>query len=400
MAVTRLNQSNLRSNKSTESSEKLAEGMRLLQRGEHRQAIACFDACLLMAPLLVDALHFRGLALYQVGEKEDGLIAVKQSIEIAPDRLAYRQNLGGILLGEQRFEEASIEFQSIVKLRPDDFLALGSLCQAYYRLGRHAEAIISGQQCLDVKNSKFCREANIDLKSKTGHLEAYESIPVFDSVDRSKNVIAYSLWGNQAVYMNGILTNAAAAAHLFPEWTMRVYYDDSVPVSVITDLRKMGVQLMHQTGSSQGNFGLFWRFFVSDDPNVDRFLCRDADSPLTIKERIAVEDWIDSGLPFHLMRDNILHCELVLAGLWGGVRGFLPKIEPLARQFFMNFRGRWADQIFLREQCWSYIGPRSLSHDTYYNILNRRPFPNYGRLPAGRHVGGAFPRDHDNRMLF
>ena len=67
--------------------------------------------------------------------------------------------------------------------------------------------------------------------------------------------------------------------------------------------------------------GLFWRFLVEDDPDVDIYLVRDADSVINVKERWAVADWLNSGKAFHVMRDNPQHSELMLAGMWGAHRG-------------------------------------------------------------------------------
>lgn len=369
----------------------VAEGVRLLQLGEHRKAIACFEACLKLRPVPADALHYRGLALYQLGEREAGLAGVRESIALAPARLPYRQNLGGILLGEKAWAEAEVEFSAIVEACPEDFVALGSLCQARYRQGLHAQAIAAGQRCLEAKNAAF-------LKPRGNVQKAL--VPPFDPLARARNVIAYSVWGQDAIYLDGILSNARAAPHLYPEWTVRVYCDDSVPSSLTADLTRLGVQVVRIAGSGHGNRGLFWRFQVADDPAVDRYLIRDADSPLTLRERGAVEAWIDSGRAFHLMRDNILHCELVLAGLWGGVRGALPALAPMVDAFYARFRGRWGDQIFLREKLWSVIGPQSLTHDRHYSLGDSRPFPEFGRLLPGQHVGGSFPRSTDNRMHF
>lgn len=71
-------------------------------------------------------------------------------------------------------------------------------------------------------------------------------------------------------------------------------------------------------------YGLFWRFLVEDDRDVDIYVCRDADSVPTIRERVAVQDWLNSGQPFHVMRDFLTHSELVLAGLWGRIAAIFP----------------------------------------------------------------------------
>jgi hypothetical protein len=42
-----------------------------------------------------------------------------------------------------------------------------------------------------------------------------------------------------------------------------------------------------------------------------------------LKDKGAVEEWIESGLPFHILRDHRGHVGgEILAGMWGGVGNF------------------------------------------------------------------------------
>lgn len=51
---------------------------------------------------------------------------------------------------------------------------------------------------------------------------------------------------------------------------------------------------------------------------------RDVDSRLSARDRMAVEEWIQSGEPFHVLRDHPAHCGWPInAGMWGGVKGAL-----------------------------------------------------------------------------
>jgi len=52
---------------------------------------------------------------------------------------------------------------------------------------------------------------------------------------------------------------------------------------------------------------MLWRFSVAGDDSVDRYIVRDVDSRLNARERFAVEEWIVSGNPLHLMRDHPYH---------------------------------------------------------------------------------------------
>ena len=64
--------------------------------------------------------------------------------------------------------------------------------------------------------------------------------------------------------------------------------------------------------------GKIWRFLPLGDPTVSMFAVRDSDGRLSLREKAAVEEWINSSLPFHAMRDHPVHSSPILAGLWGG----------------------------------------------------------------------------------
>ena len=63
-------------------------------------------------------------------------------------------------------------------------------------------------------------------------------------------------------------------------------------------------QLFISPRSSVNWSGLFWRFYAFDDPTVNVVMVRHVDSPFTLRERLVVEDWLASELPFHVIRDH------------------------------------------------------------------------------------------------
>lgn len=66
-----------------------------------------------------------------------------------------------------------------------------------------------------------------------------------------------------------------------------------------------------------------WRYYVSTDPTVSRFVARDIDARLSHRDKAAVDEWIDSGLYFHTMHDHVAHQPPIMGGLFGAVGGFL-----------------------------------------------------------------------------
>jgi hypothetical protein len=114
-----------------------------------------------------------------------------------------------------------------------------------------------------------------------------------------------------------------------------------------------------------------------------------------VRERVAVDEWLASDKPFHVMRDHYGHPDLMLAGMWGGVTGLLPPLSEMVGKFSYNLatESRVADQKFLRELVWPIIKPGCLIHDSHFKVFGARDFPSVGALPPGRHVG-------DNDLAF
>lgn len=193
-----------------------------------------------------------------------------------------------------------------------------------------------------------------------------------------RNIIAYTLFGDSPRYCEPAIANVQVAKELFPAWRCRVYLDDSVPALVQQRLAQAGAQVVDMSGAaSDGVHPLMWRFLVVDDPEVDRYLIRDADSLLSEREQVAVEQWLASPYLFHHIRDYFTHTELILAGLWGGCRGALPPLKPLMQAWLAQQADvtRFADQIFLREQVWPLLRQSVLSHDDWFDFHHAQPFP-------------------------
>lgn len=258
---------------------------------------------------------------------------------------------------------------------------LSGMCNALGHLGRLAEARAYGTLSLAAKDAGAVAPPH-DL--------ARVPVPPFDPRDAKKNVIAFSLFGGNPRYVNGARANAVAARFIYPGWTCRFYVDDAVPRVVVDQLGAEGAHVLVVGGLPSAKFGTFWRFLVADDALVERYLVRDCDSVVNVRERVAVDEWIDSGRHFHAMRDVYSHTELVLAGLWGGVRGALPPIaEAMRRYVDERIFDRTLDQRFLREMLWPTIRQSVLVHDSQFAFGERRDFPRVGRLLPGRSVGEA-----------
>lgn len=337
----------------------------LVESGRGILAVDSLNRAAELAPLDADIAFLQGNALYAIGLREDSLSAYRRAVLLVPDFVSALFNLG-IALGKiDRLDEAAAALSHAARVDPAQLEVLENLALAVYALDREDEANETASRILDLKNRLAVAQA--------------PDLPPLPAAPRGggrrdRNMIAFSLWGDRELYTRGAVENAGLVPLLFPGWTCRIYHDDTVPLPILEELAGAGAELVTMASAGGALNGLYWRFLVSDDPTVSRFLCRDCDSRLSPREAAAVKEWIASGKPFHVMRDHILHTELMLAGMWGGMAGLLPEMRPLAERFARSDAERWQDLRFLRRFVWPLIRDRVLVHDRTHP-RHGRPFP-------------------------
>jgi hypothetical protein len=220
-----------------------------------------------------------------------------------------------------------------------------------------------------------------------------------------RRVIAYSLYGDRPKYVDGALRNAELVQRVFPGWIARFYVDSrTVPLRVLRGLRARGAEVVEVDTSKVRDQHMFWRFWVAADPTVDRYISRDSDSRLLPRDFAAVSEWIDSGRPFHIVRDHPSHSNYPISGgLWGGTRDAVPQMLQLIEAFPTD-SNYLTDMNFLNERVWPLARERSLQHDAFScDRFGARPFP-MARSADGEHVGQVFeegerPRQADVELL-
>ena len=115
-----------------------------------------------------------------------------------------------------------------------------------------------------------------------------------------KNVISYSLWGTESLYWKGALKNIEQVKNYFPGWVCRFYIDDTCDEKLIETIKGDYVEVV-LVNSKDSFHGMFWRFWASEDPEVDIFLSRDCDSRFSDREISAIKEWLESDKDFHIM---------------------------------------------------------------------------------------------------
>ena len=217
------------------------------------------------------------------------------------------------------------------------------------------------------------------------------------------NYVSFSLWGDKPIYNVGIVRNAELMKSIYPGWTMVVYYDDTVPIATIKELNNLGV--ISKLIDNSKIYGMFWRFFAADISDCEYAVFRDADSRISIREKLAVDEWIKSGKTLHVMRDHPYHKipagnnELgILGGMWGiksKVINMIKMIDefPLSNDFVY---GR--DQTFLKTIYNEFKNDRC-THDDFFE---KNPFPlkrNDSRFIGERIDSNDNPLTDDYKIL-
>jgi hypothetical protein len=214
-----------------------------------------------------------------------------------------------------------------------------------------------------------------------------------------KQLIAYSLYGSQERYTIGAIKNAILATRHFKGYTLRFYTGASVPESIKQTLQLFPhVQLVEEQGPEDHTAKL-WRFQALIDREFDVVLSRDADARLTHRERIAHEEFLASGLDFHIMKDHPTgHNYQISAGMFAA----RTRATPAHLDYYEPGDYYTADQDWLAAHLWPLIKDASLIHDESYQTptegrSKRRPFP-IPKKATLHHIGAAL--EADDRFYF
>lgn len=206
----------------------------------------------------------------------------------------------------------------------------------------------------------------------------------------NKKVISYSLWGNNPTYNIGAIRNAELALDVYPGFECWFYiHQESVPIDTINVLQKMEhVKIIFKSGDLNNEIckPRTWRYEAIDNEEVMIMIARDTDSRFTLREKLAVEEWLKSDKTFHIMRDHIHHNFVILGGMFG-----TKKIKSLENwsniiQNYCQNDIRMYDQDFLRDYVYPLIKNDAVIHATFHKYEGE--------------LAKDFPIPYDNEFRF
>jgi hypothetical protein len=119
-----------------------------------------------------------------------------------------------------------------------------------------------------------------------------------------------------------------------------------------------------------------WRFEAIDEPDVEIMISRDTDTRILFREKMAVEEWINSNKIFHIMRDHPWHTSKIMGGMFGTRK--IPDIiswKEIMNEFIQEGNYDY-DQKFLNEYIYPVIANDVMIHASFNKFeSNCKNFP-------------------------
>ena len=187
------------------------------------------------------------------------------------------------------------------------------------------------------------------------------------------NVVSFCLYGSHSTYILGMKENIKLAKKHYPGWKVYIYHNKTVPEKYIKEYKELGAvcYLCENIGKNKMNWeGMFWRWMPLDDPEVDVWISRDADSRLSEREAKIVNEFIESGKTLHCIRDHRCHFNCIMGGMFGINNKLFhekypfKKVKDIIKEEYQYYKERPynVDQIFLNDKLWTLLKNDSIAH--------------------------------------
>ncbi len=225
--------------------------------------------------------------------------------------------------------------------------------------------------------SAFCDEKSIGQKQAWNKNKKIITFALFDDQNPSGQLPDIQSESSFSWYLEGALHNIKGAKLYYPDWVVRIYvFGLNETVEALLLESSNNAELVRCWASTpldvSSSRKMTARFLSYDDPDTMYLISRDLDSRFNPRELFAVNEWISSGLHFHVMRDHDQHDVPVLGGMFGIRRGALTgkvttMADLLSSAFAQEPNGitgmRGEDQSFLAKYVWPLVSSNAITHD-------------------------------------
>ena len=179
----------------------------------------------------------------------------------------------------------------------------------------------------------------------------------------SKRYVSFSLYGDKDIYNCGAVENAKLIPKVLPGWRATFFLGVSVSESLERKLQSLGAMTL-RINESETPIAMTWRFRAAYLDEVSHILFRDCDSRITKREVSCIQQWLNSGKSYHIIRDHPWHASPIMGGLWG-VSGSseIEYIRSMLNGNLLDFVDDYGlDQKLVSE----YVYPRAIEFGNYF----------------------------------
>jgi len=228
--------------------------------------------------------------------------------------------------------------------------------------------------------------------------------------NKHKKVLAFAIFNKKegdeldGWLLDGVQVQSNLAKLYYPDWVIQVYSvglkDEYIHELISYD----NVEVLKCKRLGTPAKIMMHRFLALDNPNVWISVVRDLDSRFSLREMMAVNEWISSPYRFHATRDHKDHLIAIMGGMFGMKRGLLDSsnttMTAIAKEVLeatypgvQNIPGCCSDdQNFLTNYIWPKVKHDTLSHDMNIRRCQRFGAKECREFPLG-------PRNEDTNFF-
>ena len=198
--------------------------------------------------------------------------------------------------------------------------------------------------------------------------------------------ISYSLFGYERgrsencfdfnSYLRGLMVNIRLARLVYPDWEIILNTDSKTYEAWKELFDRLPIKVDIHSDDVPLTLAMLWRLKPCFEHKYTHVICRDLDSPLTYRERQAVEYWINRDKAAHAITDSVSHDTPML----GGMIGFRPQYftqkmgvntwgEMINLKKGYDWTKKGTDQTFLRDVVYPKFAKHGVDSITQHYVL-------------------------------
>ena len=184
-----------------------------------------------------------------------------------------------------------------------------------------------------------------------------------------EKIISFSLYGNLPTYINGAINNLNLIPIIYGnDWKVRFYIRDVIK-ETIDLLKEFNCEIIDMNNSDIKN-SMMECFTAIKKNNI--VLIRDCNNIVTYREKMMVDQFINSKKRMHIIRDHPNHKEHIMGGMYGFNCCEIDMNNLINKSELKNNSNYMSDQLFLYELIYPLFKGDMLIHDNFNNFYRER----------------------------